>query len=92
MNTRTQSEASDLQNVQVLVRFSMRIILLAVFTAFIGIPFGRAMLWISVTMCVICGILKRERLSDATLNHWDEAAIYAALYCVAIIVHEATAA
>jgi hypothetical protein len=92
MNTRTQNETSDLQNVQVLVRFSMRIILLAVFTAFIGIPFGRAMLWISMTMCVICGILKRERLSGITLNHWDEGAIYAALYCLAIIAQELTAA
>jgi hypothetical protein len=86
MKIEAQDPSSQIRSAQVFVRFSMRIILLALFATFIGANFGRAMLWVSMILCVAGGLLKREWPLGRTLTHWDEAAAYAALYCAASAV------
>jgi hypothetical protein len=70
---------------QVLGRFFLRLVILASFAAFSGIGFGRslaALLWMSIILCVVVGTMRREPVFHATLNHWDEAVAYAALYAL----------
>jgi hypothetical protein len=66
----------------VLVRFSLRIIIMAIFAAFGSIGFGRslvALLWMSALLSAVVGAIKHEPPFGATLNHWDETVAYAAL-------------
>jgi hypothetical protein len=75
----------DLRSVQALVRFSLRMIILAVFASFGSIGFGRsfaALLWMSTILSVIVAAMKREAPFDSVLTHWDEAAAYASLWCL----------
>jgi hypothetical protein len=68
-----------------LVRFGVRMIILVVFAAFGRIGFGislAALLWMSTIFSAVVGAVRREPLFDTVLNHWDEAAAYAALYCL----------
>jgi hypothetical protein len=37
----------------------------------------------STVLSAMVGIIKRERPFDVILNHWDETAAYAALFCLA---------
>jgi hypothetical protein len=70
----------------VLVRFSMRIIILILFAAFGSIGFGRslaALLGMSALLSTLVGAIKRETPFDVALNHWDETMAYAALFCLA---------
>jgi hypothetical protein len=73
----------DLRSVQVLIRFCLRMIILAVFAGFGSIGFGRsfaALLWMSTILSVIVAAMKREAPLDSVLTHWDEAAAYASLW------------
>ena len=75
----------ELRSTQVLVRFSLRLIVLAAFASFGGIGFARslaALLWMTIVLSAVVGAMKRERLFDATLNHWDETVAYTALFCL----------
>jgi hypothetical protein len=68
-------------------------IILAVFAAFGTIGFGRslvALLWMSAVLSAIVGAIRREPAFDAVLNHWDEAAAYAALCCLVSAINQAT--
>ena len=68
-----------------LIRFCLRMSILAVFAAFGSIGFGRslaALLWMSTVLCAVIGIIRREPPFDKVLNHWDETAAYAALCCL----------
>jgi O-antigen/teichoic acid export membrane protein len=70
----------------VLIRFSMRLVILVIFAAFGGIGFGRslaALLGMTALLSAVVGILKRETPFDVALNHWDETLAYAALFCLA---------
>jgi hypothetical protein len=63
----------------------LRMIVMAVFANFGGIGFGRSLatlLWMSAILSAVIGTMKREPLSDAVLNHWDETVAYAALCCL----------
>jgi hypothetical protein len=65
-----------------MVRFGLRMIILVIFAAFASIGFGRslvALLWMSTILCAVIGAVRREPPFDTILNHWDEAAAYAAL-------------
>jgi hypothetical protein len=76
----------ELRSTQVLIRFSMRLVILMIFAAFGGIGFGRslaALLGMTALLSATVGILKRETPFDVTLNHWDETVAYAALFCLA---------
>jgi hypothetical protein len=75
----------ELKSTQVLVRFLLRMSILVVFAAFASIGFGRslaALLWMSILLCAVIGIMKREQPFGAALNHWDETVAYAALFAL----------
>ncbi len=66
-----------------LIRFGMRVIILATFAAFASIGFGNSLatlLLMSIIFCAVIGTIKRESPFGAALNHWDEALGYAALF------------
>ena len=68
-----------------LIRFLLRIGILAIFAAFASIGFGRglaALLWMSIILCAVIGTMKREPPFGAVLNHWDETVAYAALFAL----------
>jgi hypothetical protein len=74
--------SQKLRSVQVLIRFCLRLAILAGFAAFGSISFGRsliALLWMSTILSVVIAIMRREPPFDAVLNHWDETAGYAAI-------------
>jgi hypothetical protein len=73
----------------------MRMIVLSAFAAFGSAGFGRsltALLWMSAVLSAIVGIFRRERPADIVLNHWDEAAAYAALLSLATALNHVVAA
>ncbi|MDB5517135.1 MAG: hypothetical protein JWQ17_3893 [Tardiphaga sp.] len=74
------------KNTQVIVRFALRMVILCVFATLGGIGFARsfnALLWMSATVCVAVGLMRRESILDPALTHWDEAAAYGLLCCLA---------
>jgi hypothetical protein len=74
--------SQKLRSVQVLIRFCLRLIILAGFAAFGSIGFGRslvALLWMSTILSAVIAIMRREPPFDAVLNHWDETVSYAAI-------------
>jgi uncharacterized membrane protein len=78
----------EIRSTQVVVRFGLRVVILVIFA------FGKslaALLWMSTVLCAVVGAVRREPLFDTTLNHWDETAAYAALCCLAVALHHATA-
>jgi hypothetical protein len=73
----------ELRSTQVIVRFCLRMVILAIFAAFGSIGFGRslaALLWMSIILSAVLGTMRREPPFDITLNHWDETVAYAALF------------
>jgi uncharacterized YccA/Bax inhibitor family protein len=74
-----------LQSNQVLIRFGLRLAILAGFAVFSYSGFGRrlaALLLMTAVLCAVTGTLKREEPLGAVLNHWDEALACAGLYCL----------
>jgi hypothetical protein len=72
-----------LRSTQVLVRFFLRTTILVVFAAFSSIGYGRslaALLWMSIILSSVIGVMKREPAFGMALNHWDETVAYAALF------------
>jgi hypothetical protein len=75
----------QLKSAQVLARFCLRMIILAVFATLGSIGFGRslaALLWMSTILSAVIGTMRREPPFDNVLNHWDETVAYAALCCL----------
>ena len=75
----------ELRSTQVLIRFFLRMSILVILAAFASIGFGRglaALLWMSIILCAVIGIIRREPPFDKVLNHWDETVAYAALCCL----------
>ena len=75
----------ELKSTQVLVRFLLRMSILVVFAAFASIGFGRslaALLWMSIILSAVIGVIKREPPFGSVLNHWDETVAYAALFAL----------
>jgi hypothetical protein len=73
----------ELKPTQVLIRFCLRMSILVVFAAFSAIGFGRslaALLWMSIILCAVIGIIRREPAFGMVLNHWDETVAFAALF------------
>ena len=84
---------NEVRSIQALVRFCLRIIVLSVFATLGSIGFGKsfaALLWLSAILCVVGGILRRELPFGSALTHWDEGSTYAALYCLASTINQAT--
>ena len=81
------------RSIQVLVRFSLRIVVLCVFATLGSLGFSRSMvalLWLSAIFCAVAGVLRRESPFDSTLTHWDEGAAYGALYCLTTAFNQTT--
>jgi hypothetical protein len=78
-------KSTQLKSIEVIVRFSLRMIILVIFAAFGSIGFGRsltALLWMSTILSAVLATFEREQPLDAALNHWDETMAYAALCCL----------
>jgi hypothetical protein len=66
----------------VVIRFFLRTMILVIFAAFGSIGFARslaALLWMSIILSSVIGIMRREPAFGTALNHWDETVAYAAL-------------
>ena len=78
-------KSTQLKSIEVIVRFSLRMIILVIFAAFGSIGFGRsltALLWMSTILSAVLATLEHEEPLDTALNHWDETMAYAALCCL----------
>jgi hypothetical protein len=81
----------SLSTTKVLARFGARVALLGGFAAFSNIGFARslaALLWMAIILCALVGLIKREPPFRATLNHWDEAVAFGALFALAHVVSD----
>lgn len=81
---------SETQTIRVIIRFSLRMIILLVFAAFSSIRFDQSLmllLLMSTILSAVLATIKREQPLASVLNHWDEAITYAALSCLIIAVH-----
>jgi len=78
---------------RVIARFAVRVALLAAFAAFGSVGFGRslaALLWMSIVLCSLAGLVRREPLFGTVLNHWDEAVAFGALFALVHIANDVT--
>lgn len=76
---------------RVIARFAVRLALLIGFAAFGSVGFSRSLavlLWMSVILCALAGVIRREPAFGAALNHWDEAVAFGALFALAHIANE----
>ena len=74
-----------MRSTQALVRFALRMVILAIFATFGSFGFARSLavlLAMSIVFSVVVAVIKRERPLDGILNHWDEALACAALFCL----------
>jgi hypothetical protein len=84
----------DLRSFQVLIRFCLRMIILAVFASFGSIGFARslaALLLMSTVLSVVVATMRQELPLDSVLTHWDEAAAYGWLWCLICVFGQAPA-
>jgi len=84
---RIQNPPRELNPRQVFLRFAIRISILTAFAAFGSVGFGRslaALLAMSAILCSVVAAVRREAVFSRSLNHWDEAVIYAGLYFLCI--------
>jgi hypothetical protein len=89
------SQAPDISHTlspaRVIARFAVRVVLLVVFAAFGSVGFGRSLavlLWMSIILCALAGLVRREPLFSPTLNHWDEAVAFGALFALVHIAND----
>jgi len=71
----------------VLARFCIRIVILMTFAALSGGGFGTsfaALSAMSAVLSAVVAVVRREAVFPRTLNHWDEAFAYAALYFLTV--------
>ena len=74
-------------SVQVVMRFCMRIVILGLFALASKQGFGRTLeglLSFATFYCMVAATLRREALLGPTLTHFDEAAAYTAIACLAM--------
>jgi hypothetical protein len=73
-------------SIQVVVRFTLRMVVLVIFAAFAGTSFAESMvalLWMSAVLCAVAAVMRREPPFRSDLNHWDEMTSYLALCALA---------
>lgn len=78
---------------RVLFRFGLRLLILTSFAAMASLDFARslaALLWMAIILCAVVAAIRREPPWSNALNHWDEAAAFAALFCLASTLKEVT--
>ena len=95
MRTHLSRPSRAFRSGEVILRFSLRMIVLLAFASVAGIGFrqGLAMLlWMSTILSVVLATIRREVPLADVLNHWDEAAVYIILCCLIDGVERAAAA
>ena len=78
----------------VITRFGVRMLVLCIISASGKLGFGRslaALLLLSVIVCIITAILRRERPLTGTLTNWDEAAVYGLLCALTATISQVSA-
>jgi len=71
-----------LESSRVLLRFCVRMVILASFAAFSSIGFNKSLsvlLWMAMVFTAAGAFIRREPPFPAVLNHWDEMMGYAAI-------------
>jgi hypothetical protein len=71
-----------LESTRAMVRFFLRVIILAGFAAFSGGGFNKSMsvlLWMAMVFSAVGGFIRREQPFGTVLNHWDEMMGYAVI-------------
>lgn len=66
-------------------RFAMRFAIFFGFASLSGTDFTEnfvSLLWMATVFCAAIAALKRGSFADRSLNHWDEAAMFGALFCI----------
>ncbi|SDT46953.1 hypothetical protein [Bradyrhizobium canariense] len=79
------------KTLHVIMRFSLRMLVLCLFSAFGKLGFARslaALLLLSVVVCIVTAIMRRERPFAGTLTNWDEAAVYGLLCALTVTVSQ----
>ena len=74
-----------LRSTQVPIRFGVRLLVLVGFASLGSIGFNQslmALFWMAGVLCAAIACIRRDRLLDHDLNHWDEVAAYGALYAL----------
>lgn len=78
--TRPTSDISQLAtSIQVVLRFGLRLVILAAFAAFGTQGFGKNLaliLTLATIFCAVSAVLRKETIFGPVLTHWDEAAGY----------------
>jgi hypothetical protein len=86
------NRSRELRSTQTLVRFVLRTSILVAFAAFGStgfLPSLAMLLGMSMVFSAVIGTVRREPRCDIVLNHWDETAAYAALFCLVGIFNHA---
>lgn len=84
--SRTRNLTQTSISTEVIARFGLRMAAVIAFAVLGGIGFQRGltvMLWMSAILGAVVATFDREEPLGSALNHWDEAAAYAALCCLA---------
>jgi hypothetical protein len=80
---------------QVLIRFGVRMIILAVFAAFGSIGFTKSLATLvamAIVFSTVLAVMKREEPFGKVLNHWDETVAYTAVFSLVSIFIQAAPA
>jgi hypothetical protein len=78
--TQPTSDISQLAtSIQVMLRFGLRLVILATFAAFGTQGFGKNLaliLALAAIFCAVSALMRKETVFGPVLSHWDEAAGY----------------
>ena len=77
-----QDLQNGIDNGRALLRFFVRVVILAGFAMFGGTSFDRSLailLWMAMGFSAVIALIKREPPFPASLNHWDEMMGYAVI-------------
>ncbi|WP_213769455.1 hypothetical protein [Bradyrhizobium sp. dw_78] len=83
--------ALDSKTLYVITRFGLRILVLCAVSAFAKVGFGRslaALLLLSVMVCIVTAVMRREPPFSGTLTNWDEAAVYGLLCALTAAINQ----
>ena len=90
-----QELPEGLASSRVLVRFGVRMIILATFAASSSLGFARGLatlMLMAIILSSLMAAIKRERPFQSALNYWDETVAYAAVFSlVSVFIHTAPA-
>jgi hypothetical protein len=83
---------ANFKTIRVVTRFALRILVLCAFSAFGNSGFSRsfaALLLLSIILCAIAALMRREQPFAGSLTHWDECAVYGLLYACTAVINQA---